>query len=458
MTTLRLVRGALKIICTVVVMIPATKVEAGEMSGLTLKQAVAAVLEENPLSLVAQREIEAAEKGRLSARGAFLPTLTTEFQYTLLKDLPQITLPPTPSIPVVDSHGVIGGTVPIPERKLDAGSDKQLTVTTSLRQPLFTGFALTSQYKLAELEKSQAYITAEATKQDLILKTHEAYFGVLVAEKLLEVAEQAVQQLESHAEVADAFYLAGMIPKSDALKALVELANTKQKRIEAVHRLDTARSSFNTLLHRDITSAVVLTDELTMQDFDKTVEECMEIALQHNPEVLRAASDVEKAKKGVVLARSRLFPTLSLVGALLHEEGGFVEAGKSWSASIVARWDIWEWGSTHYKVKQMETQKSIAQALYTQTVDAVKLRVRNAYLTVQEWKQAVEVARASIEQAQEHFRITDERFKEHVATTTDVLDAQTMLSRAQFNYYSALSNYNIALATLERAMGVLDGG
>ena len=58
-------------------------------------------------------------------------------------------------------------------------------------------------------------------------------------------------------------------------------------------------------------------------------------------------------------------------------------------------------------------------------------------------------------QADENYRITDEQFKESIATSQEVLDAQTGQSRAQVNYYEALNSYNIAIARLERAMGVL---
>ena len=64
------------------------------------------------------------------------------------------------------------------------------------------------------------------------------------------------------------------------------------------------------------------------------------------------------------------------------------------------------------------------------------------------------MAKKAIEQAEENFRINEERYKERVATSTDVIDAQTLLTRAKSDYYNALSNYNIALAELERSMGI----
>jgi outer membrane protein len=68
------------------------------------------------------------------------------------------------------------------------------------------------------------------------------------------------------------------------------------------------------------------------------------------------------------------------------------------------------------------------------------------------------VAEKAIEQAEENFRINRERYKEQVATSTDVIDAQTLLTKTKSDYYNALSDYNIALGTLERAMGISYSG
>jgi Outer membrane efflux protein. len=64
------------------------------------------------------------------------------------------------------------------------------------------------------------------------------------------------------------------------------------------------------------------------------------------------------------------------------------------------------------------------------------------------------VTETAIDSAEENFRLNEARYKEQVATTTDVMDAQTLLTQAQINYYNALSDYNIARAQLERAMGL----
>jgi len=59
----------------------------------------------------------------------------------------------------------------------------------------------------------------------------------------------------------------------------------------------------------------------------------------------------------------------------------------------------------------------------------------------------------AIEQAKENARINEERYQEQVATSTDVLTAQTLLFRTMNNYYRALYDFQIAKASLHREMG-----
>jgi outer membrane protein TolC len=73
---------------------------------------------------------------------------------------------------------------------------------------------------------------------------------------------------------------------------------------------------------------------------------------------------------------------------------------------------------------------------------------------MREAERQILVSRKAIEQAEENFRITQERYKEQVTTSSDVLDAQILLTRAKSDYTNAIGDYHISHANLERAMGV----
>ncbi len=52
-----------------------------------------------------------------------------------------------------------------------------------------------------------------------------AYFNILRAERILDVAKQSLEQLQAHRDTARNFYDQGLIPRNDLLQAEVELAN-----------------------------------------------------------------------------------------------------------------------------------------------------------------------------------------------------------------------------------------
>ena len=66
------------------------------------------------------------------------------------------------------------------------------------------------------------------------------------------MAEQTVKQFEAQLEVSKAFFDVGIVAKNDVLQAEVRLANAIQGLVKADNDLAVAKSSFNTLLRRDV--------------------------------------------------------------------------------------------------------------------------------------------------------------------------------------------------------------
>ena len=164
----------------------------------------------------------------------------------------------------------------------------------------------------------------------------------------------------------------------------------------------------------------------------------------------------------VNLSKSEFYPTINAVG---HYErfgdtpgvsGTLYKDRENWYIMGVASWNFWEWGKTKNRVDASRSRENQAAYALDNVKDQVALDVKNAWLTLNETKKQVAVAQKAIEQAEENYRISRERYREQVGTSTDVLDAQTLLTREKFNYFNALSDYNISIAKLERAMGVME--
>jgi len=163
----------------------------------------------------------------------------------------------------------------------------------------------------------------------------------------------------------------------------------------------------------------------------------------------------------VWMARSELFPSLSLVGNYTRfgdeasVSGSKFQDAESWYVMAVASWNFWEWGRTKFRVDASKARENQAIETSKEVNDQITLEIKNAYLLLKEAENQILVSEKVIEQAEENFRISEERYKERVSTSTEVLDAQTLLTRAKSQYANALGDYNINYAKLQRAMGVI---
>ena len=165
------------------------------------------------------------------------------------------------------------------------------------------------------------------------------------------------------------------------------------------------------------------------------------------------------ADNAVSLARSGYFPSVALVGSYGWDrpnreyEPEFYE---HWSVSAVAEMSIFDWGLTSGRVR--EARAGLIQAEKGRDIheDAVRLEVKQSCLLLDEALDALEIAENSVAQAREGMRIVREGFSSGVATSGDVLDAQTALTTAEMNRISALAGLRVAEAGLRLAMGVSD--
>ena len=80
--------------------------------------------------------------------------------------------------------------------------------------------------------------------------------------------------------------------------------------------------------------------------------------------------------------------------------------------------------------------------------------VKKNYLAMKEAEKNIPVAQKAIEQAEENYRMSEARYTVQVGTSTEVIDASTLLTSARRSYYEALYRYNLAWAAPERAMGL----
>ena len=115
--------------------------------------------------------------------------------------------------------------------------------------------------------------------------------------------------------------------------------------------------------------------------------------------------------------------------------------------------DLWNWGRTGYAVEQAEAALKQSEQQHAQTKENVTLEVRRAALGSGARREKLDVARLGVDQAQENLRITEEKFRSGLATSSDLLDAEVALTQAETTLAAASVESPWPGRGLSRAVG-----
>jgi outer membrane protein TolC len=284
----------------------ALPVFAQEKPPLSLEQAIREALSNNRQFLAAQQDRQAAASGMEQARGAFFPRLDVVegFSYS---DKPTLVFSS-----LLDQAS-------FKQQNFAISSLNQPTPLTNLssqirvEQPLYTGGKLS-----AELAKAKASFEAvdgmtRRIEQDVVARTTEAYYTVLLVDGSLGVINRALLSARGHLELTRDLVDKGLAVRSDLLRTQVLMGTLEREKLEAENLAVTTRSRLRHLLGmeegRFTLTERVTEDDLALEGLSGLVEE----ARKARPDLKAAEKEVEGATEFLRSAQADYYPSLGLV-------------------------------------------------------------------------------------------------------------------------------------------------
>jgi len=423
-------RHTLLILCAFCCIYPAIALAAGNNDDtLSLEECIEIVVASNPELAMARSDLENREALLNSSKKDLYPTLSAQYSY-LHQPNEVYTLPD------LFTYGV------------------------TAEQPLYRGKSLITSVKQAELSRESSQLAIEQLTNTLVFEVYGRYYELLRALKLEDEARQSVLRLQSHSKDAKAFYEAGLIPKNDMLQSEVELAQGEQDLVDAENVSAMAKSRLNVLMERPVGALLNIEDhsEYVIQDINW--DEVIEMARENRAEIAQSDKAVQIAENDIVLKKAPYLPSVTLSASYdrVGDEIGAAPApgipSEVKTVKAVATWQLWTWLKDRDDVLAAEKNLQKAKKSVTKTVNEVTLDARNSYLRLEQAAKRIKVSEKAIEHARENYRINQAQYQAQLATSTDVLDAQTLLSQAMTNYYDALYGYQLALAAIDKSKGL----
>ncbi len=321
--------------------------------------------------------------------------------------------------------------------------------------PLWTGGNLEGQIASARAQRGVKEETLYLTEAETKLSAISAYYEYLEAINLANVAKESVDNLTGHYTNVEQQYKAGIVAKLDVLTSNVSLANAKQSYITADNAKKLAEASLNNVMRLPLnTELVPASTEFPEPEFTISMEECLALADKYRWEIAKAQYGLKAAQAQLRTAKSGYLPTLAVAGSYSWNDDSFPGfENRGWGAQATLSWPLFDGGATDAKILSANNAIKEYEETLAQAREKIALEVRKDYLNVLAAKEKIRATEAAVEQAEEAFKIASIRYKSGVGINLDVLDAQLNLNNAKTNYITALYDYNVGLATLEKALG-----
>ncbi|MCH7517907.1 MAG: TolC family protein [Candidatus Dadabacteria bacterium] len=320
---------------------------------------------------------------------------------------------------------------------------------------------------------------------NVILDVESRYWLLVASKQNLELERTALELAQDLQRRNEIQVEVGVLPRVSVTQAKSEVAAREVDVIRAENTLQAAEDNLKNVLAMDLAEEINTTDEPTTEVFQFDEQESLDEAYRERPEIKQAKLNIENRETLKGYYSNQRLPRLAIEGGIqLQGLGGdenpdrlsfggepepipsqFLGSSEAFSQIFGADFTTWQilgvfsfpifnrTAKGEYVKARAEFDRSVITLKKTQ--DDVALDVRSAIREIKNSLRAIDAAHVSVELAKEVVINEQERLNVGIGTTREVLEAQRDLIDAGVREITAIANYNIALAELERAKGTL---
>lgn len=422
----------------------------GAQEPLSLRQAVDLALQSNPLAAAAQAGEREAEARWRQARSGYLPRLNFSESFQRSNN------PVFVFGSLLTQHQFTAANFDLGLlNRPEALSNYQSRL--SVEQVLWDSRQTSRGVEAARLGQQISGQDTRRSRSDIVLGVLRAYFAVTLAQKSLELAEQSLGSAAADLDRARTIFEAGRSTEADVLAVRVHVAAVKEQQIRARNDVEVSQAALNDALGVSLDRKFDLTTALEpVAGGGKDLDEYRRLAIEQRPERRQAELAQSVAQAQQQLARSAYWPQVVFQGTVeADRQRYFTRGGANWLTAVSLRWNLWNGGETRARLDQARFAEERAEALLKRADSAIQLEVRKAYLDVGAAAQRLEVTAAAVAEAEEAYRIIQNRHAAGLTTVTELLRSDTALSAARTHKLAAVYDLRVAAVTLEHAAGSL---
>jgi len=311
------------------------------------------------------------------------------------------------------------------------------------------------RYRQAELGVDIAQLQTDRAYQTVANDVALAYYQALRARSLKRIAEEAVRRAEDDLDVAKKLQKGGVIEKEKVLRAEVLLSQAQRGLDAAEAGVGIAVSALNLAIGLNVSAPTEVVAPPDFPELGLTLADCLGQAVSGRRELEVAQLSIRSAQVGGGVARAEFRPKIEAGGSLIDFQQSAPRAHADLAVGFIKlEWGLFEGGRRIGEVRIADSKIRAAAAQAESLADTIAFQVNEAYRQLVVARRGIERSKPAVDQARESYRLLKLRFAKGDATSVEVTDAETSLTRAEQDQLNSTYDYLTALAKLNFAMGV----
>lgn len=437
---------------------------------LSLDEAVAVTLTENPALKAAAYEERAAQQERRAAIGLRMPQINITGAYAYMAkdigfDFNNLKGPVKDLTGKVLGSGLIDPSlIPGIQGLLNpiVGADWFLKVQDQslgfvggeVTIPIWMGGKINAANRAARINEKTAVEQGNQTRNALISELVERYFGLSLATQVVEVRQQVVDGVRKHLEDARALEKNGMIAQSERLYVEFKMAEAERELANARLQAETIASALSNTLGREsewkpVTAMFILSKVEELAYYQ-------DLAEARNPLLNQVSLKRQLAEEGVRVQRADFLPQVAAIGGgsfYNYQVAGLVPR---WAVGVGVNIKIFDGLNREYKYSAAKQTARRVGELQNKAGKDISVLVEKLYNQMLNYRNQMTSLDASLAFAEEYLRMKNAAFLEGMSSSSDLIDAELNLAGIRAERLQAAYHYDLLLAQLLEAAGISD--
>jgi outer membrane protein TolC len=331
--------------------------------------------------------------------------------------------------------------------------------TLTINEPIFAGHQFKYAQQSADLLIKASKLDADKNKDEVVATVIDAYLNYYKIKQSQVVVQQNLDDIQSKLDEIIKYESQGLATQNDVLRYQLQKSNTELTIIELENNRAIANYNINILLGLPDSTNIQVQDVAYKLNAENDFNQYLQQALKDRKEFGSLDYQSQIADINIKKIHDQQLPTVGVGGSLYYfnitkplipSSGGFLAP---LIVGVNASWDIGSLYKTKNKVSEAKIQKQQVDINKDAQVDMVKTEVHQSYMQFHLALDRIKVLQEAIAQATENERVMESKFHNNLATTTDRIDAQTLLYQSRINLELAKSDATIAYYALLKSTG-----